>query len=96
MTKNDIAAELCNRYPALLKSSALNVVEGITGILADAFTRGESVFLRGFGTFEVKATKERTARNITTGTSVLVPAGRTVKLRLSKELKNRMNNGTVD
>lgn len=93
MTKNDIAVELCNRIPDLPKSTALHVVEGVTDILADAFTRGDNVYLRGFGTLEVKATKEKKARNINTGTSVVIPAQRTVKFKLSKQLKNRINNG---
>lgn len=96
MTKNDIATELCKRIPDLQKSTSLHVVEGITDILSDAFSRGENVYLRGFGTMEVKTTKEKKARNINAGTTVIIPAQRTVKFKLSKQLKNRMNNGTVD
>lgn len=96
MTKNDIAVELCNRIPDLPKSTALHAVEGVAEILSDAFVRGDNVYLRGFGTFEVKVTKEKKARNINAGTIVVVPAGRTVKLKISQQLKNRMNNGTVD
>lgn len=59
MTKNDIAVELCKRIPDLPKSTALHVVDGVTDILADAFDRGENVYLRGFGTMEVKTTKKR-------------------------------------
>ena len=94
MTKNDIAVELCKRIPDLPKSTALHVVEGMTEILSDAFTRGENVYLRGFGSLEVKTTKEKKARNINAGTTVIIPAQRTVKFRLSNLLKNRMNNGS--
>lgn len=96
MTKNDIAVELCKRIPDLPKSTALNVVEGVTDILSDAFVRGDNVYLRGFGSLEVKTTKEKKARNINAGTTVIIPAQRTVKFKVSKQLKNRMNNGTVD
>lgn len=96
MTKNDIAAALCSRIPDLPKSTALHVVEGVSDILTEAFVKGENAYLRGFGTFEVKTTKEKKARNINAGTTVVVPAGRTVKLKISQQLKNRMNNGTVD
>lgn len=96
MTKNDIAVELCERIADLPKSTALHVVDGVTDILADAFTRGENVYLRGFGSLEVKTRKEKKARNINAGTTVVVPAMRTVKFKISKQLKNRMNNGTVD
>lgn len=93
MTKNDIAVELCKRNPDLPKSTALHVVEGVTDILSDAFVRGDNVYLRGFGSLEVKTTKEKKARNINAGTTVVIPAQRTVKFKLSKQLKNRMNNG---
>lgn len=96
MTKNDIAVELCKRISDLPKSTALHVVEGVTDILSDAFARGENVYLRGFGTLEVKTRKEKKARNINAGTTVVIPAQRTVKFKISKQLKNRMNNGTVD
>lgn len=96
MTKNDIASELCNRVPDLTKSTALHVVEGMTEILADAFLRGEDLYLRGFGSFYVKTQAEKKARNINTGATVVVPAQRTVKFKISKQLKNRINNGTVD
>lgn len=93
MTKNDIAVGLCKRIPDLQKSTSLHVVEGVTGILSDAFSRGENVYLRGFGTMEVKTTKEKKARNINAGTTVMIPAQRTVKLKICKQLKTRMNNG---
>jgi nucleoid DNA-binding protein len=93
MTKNEIAAALCNRIPELSKSVALNVIEGFTDILTEAFVKGENVYLRGFGIFEPKETKEKKARNIGTGETVIVPAGRTVKFRIYTDLKNRLNNG---
>lgn len=96
MTKNDIAIELCKRIPDMQKSTSLHVVEGLTDIISDAFVRGENVYLRGFGTMEVKTTKEKKARNINAGTTVVVPSQRTVKFKISNQLKNRMNNGTVD
>ena len=94
MTKNDIAVELCKRIPDLPKSTALHVVEGVTDILSDAFVRGDNVNLRGFGSLEVKTTKEKKARNINDGTTVIIPAQRTVKFKVSKQLKDSLNNGS--
>lgn len=96
MTKNDIAVDLCKRIPDLEKSTAIHLVDNVVDVLSDAFVRGDNVYLRGFGSLEVKTTKEKMARNIHKGTAVVVPAQRTVKFRLSKQLKSRMNNGTVD
>ena len=94
MTKNDIAVELCKRNPDLPKSTALHAVKGVTDILSDAFVRGENVYLRGFGSLEVKTTKEKKARNINAGTTVIIPAQRTVKFKVSKQLKDSLNNGS--
>jgi DNA-binding protein HU-beta len=96
MTRKEIAAALCERIPELSKSVALRAVDGFTDILTDSFVKGEGVYLRGFGTFEPKTTKEKKARNISNGTTIVVPASRTVKFRIYKQLKNRLNNGTVD
>lgn len=95
MTKNDIAAAICSTHD-LPKATAISVVDTVINTLADSFVSGENIYLRGFGTFNVKTTAEKKARNINAGTTVVVPAGRTVKFRISKELKNRMNNGNVD
>ena len=95
MTKNDLAVKLCYCL-GLSKSDALHAVEGVADAIGDAFVRGENVYLRGFGTLEVVQRKERPARNISAGTQIMMPAYRTVKFKISKELKNRMNNGTMD
>lgn len=94
MTKDEIAAQLCNRIPDMTKSMALHAVEGLTEVLSEAFTCGKNIYLRGFGSFEVKTTKVRKARNINDGTTLVVPAQRTVKFKISKQLKKLMNNGT--
>lgn len=94
MTKKDIAAAICSAHD-LNKATAISVVDTVINTLADSFVSGENIYLRGFGTFYVKTTAEKKARNIKAGTTVVVPAGRTVKFRISKDLKNRMNNGNV-
>ena len=45
-------------------------MEGVKGQLA----KGESVYLRGFGTFTLKTRKAKIARNISKNTSIAVPA----------------------
>ena len=56
-----------------------------------ALCKGESVYIRGFGTIKTYITKERKARNIYKRTTVVIPARRTVKLVVSKQLKEKMN-----
>lgn len=93
MTKNDIVTDLRNRIPGLDKFTASDAVEAVIGSLSDAFMRGDNVYIRGFATMEVKTTKEKKARNIRAGATIVIPAQRTVRFKISKQLKNRMNNG---
>ena len=95
MTKNDLADKLCVRSN-LSKSEALHAIETLTGILIEAFEEGENLYLRGFGTMEVVQHKAKKARNINAGTELLVPAFRSVKFKISNQLKKRINDGTMD
>ena len=90
MTKNDIAVELCKRIPDLPKSTALHVVDGVTDILSDAFDRGENVYLRGFGSFIVKQRAEKTARNISKNTTIIIPAHNIPAFKPAAEFKKEV------
>ena len=67
-----------------------------TGLALDAFIEtiqdtladGDDVKLVGFGTFKVKETAERNARNPKTGEEIVVPAGRKPVFTMSKTFKN--------
>lgn len=52
--------------------------EGIAG-------KGENVYLRGFGSFIVKQRAEKTARNISKNTTVIVPAHNIPAFKPAKE-----------
>lgn len=95
MTKADIVNEI-SKSTGIDRANVLDTIEKFMEVVKDSLSHGENVYLRGFGTMEVKTTKEKKARNINAGTTVVVPAQRIVKFKLSNQLKNRMNNGTVD
>ncbi len=65
MVKNDIVSILCEK--GYYKQQAGEVVDEIFQIMRDAVVRGEKVWIRGFGTFEVKTRKGRNSRNVHTG-----------------------------
>ena len=94
MTKSDLAIELCKRIPNLSKAIAIQVIDNMENVMSASLIKGENIYLRGFGTLSVKPTKQKVARNIASGTSIIIPAGRTVKFKPCKELKNSLNNGT--
>lgn len=76
---NDVA-----RKAGIDPKGVKEVLDAIKGI-ADS---GEKVQIKGFGTFEVKATKARTARNPKTGDEVPVPAGTRFSFKPAKAKKD--------
>ncbi len=92
MKKSDIVEQVV-RGTALSRSQAIDGVEAVFAVISDSLCKGENVYVRGFGTFKVRTAKERKARDIGKGKTVVIPAHRTAKLVVSNQLKYRMNNG---
>lgn len=89
MTKQELAFNLAERS-SLNRSQAVDAIETLMDIMSDTFANGQSIFLRGFGTFKVLQRRPKLARNITLGTAVNVPARKVVKFIPCNELKNRV------
>lgn len=73
MTKADIVKEIA-ASTSIEKQVVLQVVEGLMETIKTSMINGEEVFLRGFGSFIIKHRAEKTARNITKNTTMVVPA----------------------
>lgn len=73
MTKADIVTEI-TKSTWIDKASVLSVVENLMEVVKDSLAHGENVYLRGFGTFQVKKRAEKTARNISKNTTIIIPA----------------------
>lgn len=73
MTKADIVNEI-SRSTGIERANVLATIENFMSIVKDSLAKGESVYLRGFGSFIVKARSEKTARNISKNTTIIIPA----------------------
>ena len=73
MTKADIVYEI-SKNTGIEKVTVIRTVEAFMESVKGSLARNENVYLRGFGSFVVKARAEKTARNITKNTTVIVPA----------------------
>ena len=73
MTKAEIVAQIASNT-GIDKQSVLQVVEGLMETVKDSMIQGEAVYLRGFGSFILKQRAEKTARNISRGTTITIPA----------------------
>jgi len=87
MTKADIVENIAE-MTGLTKTDTALVVEGMIETLKDAMISGETVEIRGFGTFKIKKRAARRARNPRTGEPVDIPAKFVPTFKPSRELKN--------
>ena len=62
------------------------IVESFMEGVKDQLAKGESVYLRGFGTFTLKTRKAKIARNISKNTSIQVPEHKIAYFKAAAEL----------
>ncbi|MDY5813201.1 MAG: HU family DNA-binding protein [Bacteroides sp.] len=72
MTKADIVNEIAKKT-GIDKDSVLKTVEAFMESVKDALSHDENVYLRGFGSFVVKRRAQKTARNISKNTTIIIP-----------------------
>lgn len=89
MNKKDIAAKISRDagISYLQAEKAFNaMIEGIK----DSLEKGKRVTFSGFGSFEIKKSKERKGRNPKTGEEISIPKKKRVKFNPSKKLKDNL------
>lgn len=75
MTKAEIVAEI-SRSTGIEKALVLETVEKFMQVVKESVSEGENVYLRGFGSFITKVRAQKTARNISKNTAVVIPEHR--------------------
>ena len=73
MTKAEIVAEIANKT-GIEKLTVQTSVESFMDAVKAAMQKGENVYLRGFGSFIVKKRAQKTGRNISKNTTIVIPA----------------------
>ena len=71
MTKADIVADI-SAETGLEKAEALRAVEAFMTSIKTSLSKGQNVYLRGFGSFIVKERAEKTGRNISKNTTIII------------------------
>ena len=72
MTKAELVKQISDAT-GVEKSAAMAIVEAFMETVKDSISKGEAVYLRGFGTFDIKHRAQKAARNITRNTTIIVP-----------------------
>ena len=80
MTKAEIISEIV-KTTNLDKVVAEASVEAFMETVKNSMMQGENIYLRGFGTFEIKPRAAKIGRNISKGTTVKIAPHNTVKFK---------------
>ena len=72
MTKAEIVAQIA-KETGLDRTNVLVVVESFMKNVKESLENDENVYLRGFGSFVVKRRAQKTARNISKNTTLIIP-----------------------
>ncbi len=72
MTKAEIITEITNKT-GIEKIEVQETVEAFFKVIKTSMIKGENVYVRGFGSFIVKKRAEKTARNISKNTAIIIP-----------------------
>lgn len=89
MTKAEVCAEIA-KATGLEKASVLATVEKFMDVVKESLANGENVYLRGFGSFIVKERAEKTARNISKNTAIIIPKHNIPAFKPSAEFKEML------
>lgn len=83
MTKADIVSKISDKS-GIEKADVLATMEAFMAEVKNALEQGENVYLRGFGSFVVKERAEKTGRNISKNTTIIIPAHNIPSFKPSK------------
>jgi len=84
MTKADIINEISNNT-GIEKVTVQKTVEALMETIKDSLVDGKNVYLRGFGSMIIKKRAEKTARNISKNTTMIIPSHNIPSFKPSKE-----------
>ena len=73
MTKADIVSQISEKL-GIEKGDVQAIVESLMDEVKHSLESGENVYLRGFGSFIIKTRAEKTGRNISKNTTIIIPA----------------------
>jgi DNA-binding protein HU-beta len=91
MTKADIVNEV-SKDTGIEKLTVQKAVEAFMETVKDSLVEGKNVYLRGFGSFVVKKRAEKTARNISKNTTIIIPSHNIPSFKPAKTFVSKVKN----
>ena len=93
MVRSEIISKLSHKiHQKISKSELEKIFDIIINTIVDGVKNDISTELRSFGRFSQKKIKEKkNARNPKTGERISIPAKKSMTFKMSKELRNKIN-----
>ena len=93
MIRSEIASELANRHPNILRKDIEKIIDIILFEIFEALNseKFSGVQLRGFGNFSTKIQKAKIGRNPKNSNIIQIPEKKAIKWKMSKTFFNRLN-----
>ena len=89
MTKLEIVNSISDKI-GVERVDVQAVIEAFMHEVKGSLSNGEDVFLRGFGSFIVKQRAQKTGRDISKNTTIIIPAHNVPAFKPSKEFVNKI------
>jgi len=89
MTKAEIVAEIASKT-GIEKVAVQATVEAFMDTVKNSMINGQNVYLRGFGSFIIKKRAEKTGRNISKNTTLIIPAHNIPSFKPAKTFVNKV------
>ncbi|KEQ31452.1 HU family DNA-binding protein [Pedobacter antarcticus] len=93
MTKADIISEISTKT-GIEKVDVQETVEAFFKVIKTSMIGGENVYVRGFGSFVVKKRAQKTARNISKNTAIIIPEHFVPSFKPAKVFVDKVKNNT--
>lgn len=93
MTKADIVNEISEKT-GIEKVAVQATVEAFMKSIKTSLSNGENVYLRGFGSFVVKKRAQKTGRNISKNTTIIIPEHSVPSFKPAKVFVDRVKTTT--
>ncbi|MEZ5198565.1 MAG: HU family DNA-binding protein [Bacteroidales bacterium] len=91
MTKAEIVTDIATKT-GIEKVTVQHTVEAFMEAVKKSMANGENVYLRGFGSFVIKRRAEKTGRNISKNTTIIIPAHNIPAFKPAKTFVNEVKN----
>lgn len=94
MTKADLVAQI-SEQTGIEKVAVQATIEAFMNSVKESLEEGTNVYLRGFGSFIIKERAEKTGRNISKNTTIVIPAHNIPAFKPAKTFVEKVKNSSI-